>query len=246
MPEHGYMGAFEKEFANRSSRKKVHVCILVDYRAALELARDRLTQAGFSAVGTADLGEAFQEVYSGNCGVILVDLASSAMDGSTFMRKCLASAPGLYVILISNSYCVDSAIGAIKDGAYDYLGKPVDFPRLERTLDELARVFSERDERHASAEAAWASNALEFQGSGAANGDAPGPISQLRTTREPSIGASAPKPLEEVRRLHIQHVLATCNGNRVRAAQMLGIGRTSLYRFLKREEKSLSAGRHRV
>jgi transcriptional regulator with PAS, ATPase and Fis domain len=50
-----------------------------------------------------------------------------------------------------------------------------------------------------------------------------------------------PLPLEEVRKQHIRRVLEACQGNRVRAAQMLGIGRTSLYRFLKRAEKK-SAG----
>jgi DNA-binding NtrC family response regulator len=44
-----------------------------------------------------------------------------------------------------------------------------------------------------------------------------------------------PLPLDEVRQEHIQRVLALCHGNRVRTAQLLGIGRTSLYRYLKRE-----------
>jgi len=50
-----------------------------------------------------------------------------------------------------------------------------------------------------------------------------------------------PLPLEEVRRIHIERVLETCKGNQIRAAQMLGIGRTSLYRFLKRTRKQADA-----
>ena len=46
-------------------------------------------------------------------------------------------------------------------------------------------------------------------------------------------------PLEEIRRQHIWRVLDACEGNRGRAAQLLGIGRTSLYRFLIRSEKKL-------
>lgn len=43
-----------------------------------------------------------------------------------------------------------------------------------------------------------------------------------------------PVSLEEMRRIHVERVLALCGGNRVRASRILGIGRTSLYRFLKR------------
>jgi len=48
-----------------------------------------------------------------------------------------------------------------------------------------------------------------------------------------------PLPLEEVRRIHINRVLEVSRGNRVRAAQLLGIGRTSLYRYLKRENRTV-------
>lgn len=44
-----------------------------------------------------------------------------------------------------------------------------------------------------------------------------------------------PLSLEEVRKMHIQRVLEMCQGNRLRAAQILGIGRTSLYRYLKHD-----------
>jgi len=44
-----------------------------------------------------------------------------------------------------------------------------------------------------------------------------------------------PLSLDEVRKLHIRRVLDLCQGNRLKAAQFLGIGRTSLYRYLKRD-----------
>jgi len=44
-----------------------------------------------------------------------------------------------------------------------------------------------------------------------------------------------PLSLEEMRRIHIRRVLDMCQGNRLRAAQVLGIGRTSLYRYLKED-----------
>jgi DNA-binding NtrC family response regulator len=52
-----------------------------------------------------------------------------------------------------------------------------------------------------------------------------------------------PLPLDEIRSVHIRRVLEMCNGNRVRAAQVLGIGRTSLYRFLKRTTKQSAAAK---
>ena len=60
------------------------------------------------------------------------------------------------------------------------------------------------------------------------------------TAQRASAGDSwRPLPLEEIRRQHIRRVLDTCEGSRVRAAQLLGMSRTSLYRFLKRSEKKL-------
>jgi len=69
-------------------------------------------------------------------------------------------------------------------------------------------------------------------------GDLPEHLQKPRA-RAGAVGeAWRPLPLEEVRRVHIRRALDMCEGNRVRAAQILGIGRTSLYRYLKREGKA--------
>jgi hypothetical protein len=58
---------------------------------------------------------------------------------------------------------------------------------------------------------------------------------QHREARPVEGGDWKPLSLEEVQKAHIQRVLGMCQGNRLRAAQFLGIGRTSLYRYLKRD-----------
>ena len=58
---------------------------------------------------------------------------------------------------------------------------------------------------------------------------------QHRTPRLTGDEDWQPLALDEVRKIHIQKVLQMCNGNRLRAAQIIGIGRTSLYRYLKRD-----------
>jgi transcriptional regulator with PAS, ATPase and Fis domain len=50
-----------------------------------------------------------------------------------------------------------------------------------------------------------------------------------------------PLSLDEVRKVHLQRVLDMCQGNRLRAAHVLGIGRTSWYRYLKRDEQQGTA-----
>jgi two-component system response regulator HydG len=70
----------------------------------------------------------------------------ASMDGMAFLEKTLQLDPGMHVILVTGFYSVDSAIEAIKRGAADYLCKPLDYPRLERTLDDIAALHSQRSE----------------------------------------------------------------------------------------------------
>ena len=62
------------------------------------------------------------------------------------------------------------------------------------------------------------------------------PVHMQRPEPRPLEGEEwRPLSLDDVRKVHIQRVLTMCRGNRLRAAQILGIGRTSLYRYLKRD-----------
>jgi DNA-binding NtrC family response regulator len=66
---------------------------------------------------------------------------------------------------------------------------------------------------------------------------------QHRGTRSAEGEDWKPLSLDEMGKLHIQRVLEMCQGNRLRTAQILGIGRTSLYRYLKQDGQHTGAQR---
>ena len=131
------------------ARKNLPICVLDNDRDQVELTTDRLERAGFPVVGTTNPQDALHKVRLGGCRVVLSDIKMPEMDGLTFLEKTLQSDPGIYVLLVTGYYSMEVAIEAIKRGAYDYLCKPLDYVRLEKTLDGLASIFTQRSEvRH--------------------------------------------------------------------------------------------------
>src|ERR1700684_3654023 len=124
------------------SRKNLTICILDDEADHVELIARRRGAAGFPVAGTTSAQEALQKVRSGSCRVVVADLKMPGMDGLAFLEKALQCDPGMYVILVTGFYAVDTAIKASKHGAYDYLCKPIDYTRLLKTLDDLTDSFT--------------------------------------------------------------------------------------------------------
>jgi DNA-binding NtrC family response regulator len=126
------------------ARRNLPVCILDDEADQVELTSERLAKAGFPTFGTSKPQEVLEKIRHGSCRAVLADYKMPGMDGFAFLEKALQCDPGMYIILVTGFYSVDSAIEAIKRGAYDYICKPVDFTRLTKTLDELADLFTQK------------------------------------------------------------------------------------------------------
>lgn len=138
------MATLTYEPISTAARQAVAICTLGTDSDQVRIISSRLRGSGFSVVETTDPEEALERIRTDACRVFIVELAQPAIDGLAFLDQALRLDPGAYVILFSRDYQVDSAIEAIKRGAYDFVGSPIDFVRLDRTLQEIADVFSQR------------------------------------------------------------------------------------------------------
>jgi DNA-binding NtrC family response regulator len=145
-----------------SATQSMSVCILDDDPDMVRILKKTVEQFGFVTFGTSDPHDALEQIAAGRCRVILCDLSTPEIDGFTFLQQALQRDPGAFVILTTGRHSIESAIDAIRRGAYDYLPKPIDAARLKKTLDDLAEQFQRRRRIH-SLELQLLSD-LEFHG----------------------------------------------------------------------------------
>jgi DNA-binding NtrC family response regulator len=119
-------------------------CVVDDDPAMLESLLETMRSLGYDAIGTTDAQEALEHVRSGRCRVVISDIKMPGMDGRALLEKVLDHDPGVHVILATGYYSLDSAVDAIRRGAYDYFAKPIEREKLKRTLDEISEIYSQR------------------------------------------------------------------------------------------------------
>ncbi|MCX7818073.1 MAG: sigma-54 dependent transcriptional regulator [Kiritimatiellae bacterium] len=101
--------------------------------------------AGDYRVRLAESGEqALAMLAEEPADVVLTDLRMPGMDGLTLLRRILARQPQPVVILLTAYGSIETAVEAVKAGAYDFLQKPVSLDRLEVLLK---RAIETRDMR---------------------------------------------------------------------------------------------------
>jgi DNA-binding NtrC family response regulator len=89
-----------------------------------------LEMDGYEVVTAADGAEGWKRFGKGDIDLVVSDLRMPGMSGEEFMRRIGAEAPGIPVIILTGHGTVENAVSAMRDGAYDFLTKPVNLDRL--------------------------------------------------------------------------------------------------------------------
>lgn len=90
--------------------------------------------AGHDARSFASGQSALESISAGLNGIVLTDLRMPSMDGMELLRQILEIDPDIPVILMTGQGDIESAVEAMRIGAYDFIEKPFDPERLAQTV----------------------------------------------------------------------------------------------------------------
>src|SRR3984893_14409589 len=106
-----------------------------DSRAALQAI---LGTWGYATDAASDGREALQKAAGLRPSLVVTDLMMPDMDGLSLLTALQQEMPRMPVIILTGRATVDTAVGAMRQGAYDYLTKPVDLDRLRLLIEKPA------------------------------------------------------------------------------------------------------------
>jgi two-component system response regulator HydG len=96
-----------------------------------------------------DGSKAVEKVRGGPFDLILMDVRMTVMDGIEALKQIKQYNPAIPVLIMTAYSSVESAVEALKAGAYDYLTKPLDFEALKITIERALEHTRLKEENEA-------------------------------------------------------------------------------------------------
>ena len=96
-----------------------------------------LEDSGYTALAASSGDEALAMIKRAKPDIVLTDLRMPGMDGLELLRRILAEAPGTAVMVLTAYGTVETAVKAMKAGAFHYLTKPVNFDELDLAIKKV-------------------------------------------------------------------------------------------------------------
>src|SRR5438045_1934981 len=113
---------------------KTKVLIVDDEPAIREVLEMILTEWGYEVRLASDGAEAKELVESYDPEIVISDVVMPQLSGLDLLRCLKAGNPGRPVILVTAHASIDIAVESMKQGAQDFITKPMDYPKLRSIL----------------------------------------------------------------------------------------------------------------
>jgi two-component system nitrogen regulation response regulator NtrX len=110
------------------------ILIIDDEKAIRKTLTEILTYEGFKVEEASDGDEGLRKFKEKAFDAVLCDIKMPKLDGLEFLEKAVAHNPDVPIVMVSGHGNIDTAVEAVRKGAYDYISKPPDLNRLLITL----------------------------------------------------------------------------------------------------------------
>ena len=120
--------------------------IIDDEADACEMLRMALERQGIGGRAVTAASEALALLSHEDYDVVITDVAMPSMDGLALCARVAEIRPGTPVVVLTGRGNLDTAVGAMRAGAYDFLTKPVDLKLLSLVVDRALQNGRLREE----------------------------------------------------------------------------------------------------
>jgi len=126
--------------------RRTTILVVDDDESLRRVTQVQLQQAGYTAEAAASGRQAVEVLESKPVGLVLTDLKMPGMTGMELLRAVQELHPETIVILMTAYGSIETAVEAVKAGAYDYITKPVNQEELLLLLERALGHRALRDE----------------------------------------------------------------------------------------------------
>lgn len=125
-----------------SAKQPPRVLVIDDQQSMCELTKAAIEPHGFSVDWFTDPIEGYAAFERNEFDVVLTDMRMKGLDGIELCRRIVSNRTDVPVVVMTAFGSMETAISAIRAGAYDFVTKPLDFDMLALTL---GRAVERRD-----------------------------------------------------------------------------------------------------
>jgi two-component system, NtrC family, response regulator AtoC len=115
-------------------KERARILLIEDEEVSRETLTRLLKNAGYAVKGAGAGDTAFQLLAIEQFDIIVTDLFLPDVNGIDILKRVKESAPQTEVILITGHASAETAVQAMKEGAFDYITKPLNFEELQIIL----------------------------------------------------------------------------------------------------------------
>ncbi len=120
--------------------KKLNICIVEDEEILRVSLKDDLLDAGYIVNDFENPLKALEHFKKKNCDIVISDIRLPEMNGLDLLSKIKSINPNTFVIMMTAFGSVETAVEAMKKGAYDYITKPFDKEELLLIINRIKEV----------------------------------------------------------------------------------------------------------